>query len=84
MEIYTVEGTGLNIPNEVIGYLQEQATRIRVEQQKRHEEMRDWELLQLSKHITQLRDEFNDSESLKLLEATLQTNAMLVRGDYES
>jgi len=84
MELYTVEGTNLTNSNELIDYLREQAKVIRAEQQKKYEEKRDWELVQLSKHLRQFREEFNDKDSLKLLEATLETNAQLARQEeYE-
>lgn len=51
--------------------------------QKENLKRRDYELEQLSKHVKEFKKEFNDLVSLKLLEVTLETNAMLVREDYE-
>lgn len=51
--------------------------------QKEYKEKRDYELEQLSKHVREFKKKFNDPVSLKLLEVTLKTNAMLVREDYE-
>ena len=89
MEIYTVEGEQIRDSRELLDYLESDdlihsvKTAFEALEKKKKENKRDWELLQLSKHITQLREEFNDPVSLKLLEATLETNAMLVREDYE-
>lgn len=81
----TVETTGYGamIDKEPDNLVHSVKTAFEALEKKKKENKRDWELLQLSKHITQLREDFNDPVSLKLLEATLETNAMLVREDYE-
>ena len=76
MEIYTVEGEQIRDSRELLDYLKEQARIIR-------QKKRNWELEQLSRHIREFKKDFNDPVSLKLLEATLETNAMLVREEHE-
>lgn len=48
------------------------------------ETRRDWELLQLSKHIQQFKGEFNDADSLKLLATNLEVQSKLVRDQIET
>lgn len=76
MEIYTVEGEQINDSRELLDYLKGQAKIIR-------QKKRDYELEQLSKHVREFKKKFNDPVSHKLLEATLKTNVILMRGDYE-
>jgi hypothetical protein len=43
---------------------------------------RDYELLQLSKHIEEFRNKYPETENMRLLETTLETQAEVTREIY--